>query len=146
MSTDLDTQIRSAEMSVVESDRRLLDTARALAPASRRVTYRAAWIGGGSLAVIASTWLVARALTGPAPQPPRRAARHASPSPTPALPPRAHGWRRVMELGSALMGAALRSGLAPGAPQAVATPALLAAGWQWFSRRRAPMAPRADRH
>lgn len=136
MTTDLDTQIRSAEMSVVESDRRLLETARALAPATRRASHRAAWIGGGSLALIVSTWLVARALTGPAPATRHRAARHPPPPPSPPPRPPARGWNRVMELGGALMGSALRSGLAPGAPKNVATPALFAAGLQWLSRRR----------
>ncbi|KQW37994.1 hypothetical protein [Rhizobacter sp. Root404] len=140
MSDDLDTQIRRAEMTVVESDRRLLQTARQLAPASRGAAQRAAWIGGGSLAVIASTWLVVRALSRPAPPPPWWSARKAAspPPPPPANPPSARGWRRAMELGGALMGSALRSGLAPAAPKtAAAAPLAFATAWRWFSQRRA---------
>lgn len=142
MTEDLDTQIRRAEMTVVESDRRLLQTARQLATASRGAAQRAAWIGGGSLAVIASTWLVVRALSRPAPPPHEWPARKApnGPPPPPARPPLARGWPLLflMELGGALMGSALRSGLAPAAPKtAVAAPLAFATAWRWFSRHRA---------
>lgn len=93
MTEDLDTQIRRAEMTVVESDRRLLQTARQLATASRGAAQRAAWIGGGSLAVIASTWLVVRALSRPAPPPHEWPARKAPNGPPPTARETASGAR-----------------------------------------------------
>jgi len=85
--------------------------------------------------VIASTWLVVRVLTGPAPRPRRPAARPAAPPPT--EPRRGRGWRRAMELGGTLMGSALRSGLAPATPKTAAAPLALAAAWRWLQRTRA---------
>lgn len=144
MTTDLDTQIRAAEMSVVESDRRLLQAARRLAPAARSSALRAAWLGAGSLAVVASTWLVVRSLSRPPPRSRRASRPHAARSRpvgmqvSPPARPRRRAMEvgsALMELGGALMGSALRSGLAPGASKAAAMPAL-AAGWRWLSRAR----------